>query len=226
MNKIDSSWFITQLMNKIDSSWFITQLMNKIDSSWFITQPLSSSTSSVCLVEWFQLWKCRNVYHPGCPVFAHLLMQALACNAAEVDWCPFGRFTADLSPPAHDQDRKMSRVRQRRAGTAQARRNSQHRTGHSNSSSNKGSSRPQLQSEIKLSGGGTRVPLPADLGGKSAYGNASYFLSHQWSCSFAEMVGTVLQHYLRLPEVQRSGGTKFVPAYYWVREKVDVLNCL
>jgi len=60
------------------------------------------------------------------------------------------------------------------------------------------------------------VPLPADLAGKSVYGSASYFLSHPWNCNWAELVGAVLQHYMRLPEVQRTEGKKFVPVYYWV----------
>lgn len=38
-------------------------------------------------------------------------------------------------------------------------------------------------------------------------------------CSWAELVGAVLQHYMRLPEVQRTEGRKFVPVYYWVRRR-------
>lgn len=55
--------------------------------------------------------------------------------------------------------------------------------GPSSSTPHAGSSpQQQLRVEVQLSGGGTSVPLPADLPGKSAYGSASYFLSHPWSC--------------------------------------------
>lgn len=137
-----------------------------------------------------------------------MLLQAMACNAAEVDWCPFGKFTADLAPPQPDPG---SKAKHHRLGNSPS---VQPQAGLS-SNSNK-QQQPLLHADVKLAGGGTSVPLPADLAGKSAYGSSSYYLSHQWACSWAELVGMVLQHYMRLPEVQRYGGTKFVPIYYWV----------
>ncbi|KAL6756533.1 hypothetical protein V8C86DRAFT_3096908 [Haematococcus lacustris] len=71
-------------------------------------------------------------------------------------------------------------------------------------------------------GGGGGVPLclevllPADLGGRSAWGQATFYVAHPWSGSWEGLVACLLQHYSNLPEVQRSGGTRFVPVYYWL----------
>lgn len=161
-------------------------------------------------------------------------VHALGCNAAEVAWCPGGKLCAGLQAGGVEGGRRQSFGAGSWSGYGSG--------GYGGSRwSSMGHSLPTTPTSITLElegvdgphvahvGSGAHsqlqgvnahptltIPLPADLQGKPVNGPAAFFVSHAWHYSFRDLVVAVLQHYLQMPEVVRTGGTKFVPVFYWV----------
>ncbi|KAF5830796.1 hypothetical protein DUNSADRAFT_14045 [Dunaliella salina] len=176
------------------------------------TRTRKSHAAAVPPIGWGTAELVANCVQPALGATRLSYVQALACNAAEVPWCPYGRFAPGVSPVPlkpgvsalqhHGHPPQSSP-----AATLPSHSHAAASSSSSNSSSSSGQShQQQCQSvEVQLSGGGTSVPLPADIAGKSAYGNASYFLSHPWSCRQCSRQRCWEQKFVSLREAGVSG---------------------